>query len=77
MIDLHGVVDHELDGLEWIHLFRVAAKRHDAVTHRRKVHDARYAGEILEQDPRRHERDFLLRRQPWDPKTPARGCRRL
>ena len=60
VIDLHRVIDHELDRLQRIDLLRIAAERHDAVAHRRQIDDARHAGEVLQQDPRRHERHFLL-----------------
>ncbi len=47
-------------GCSGLTLFGIAAQAHDAVAHGREVHDARHAGEILEQDARGHERDFAL-----------------
>ena len=61
VIDLDRVVDDQLDGLERIDLSRVAAEPDDAVAHRGEVDDRRNAGEVLEQDPGRHERDLLRR----------------
>ena len=60
MIDLHRVIDDELDRLQRIHLLRIAAQRDDAIAHRRQIHHAGHASEVLQQDPRRHEGDFLL-----------------
>ena len=61
VIDLHGMIDDELHGLERVYAVGISAKRHDRVSHGGKVDDARNAGEVLQQDPRRHERDFLLK----------------
>ena len=60
VIDLHRVIDDELDRLQRIHLVRIAAELHDAVAHRGQIDHAGHAGEVLQQDARRHERDFLL-----------------
>src|SRR5215510_8339166 len=49
VIDLHGMIDDEFYRLQRIHLARVTAKAHDAVTHRREVDNRRHAGEILQQ----------------------------
>ena len=61
MVDLHRVVDDELDRLQRIHLARVAAETHDTVAHGREVHDGGHAREILEQHSSWCEGDFLLR----------------
>ena len=58
-IDLDGVVDDELDGLQRVDARRIAAEANHRVAHRRKVHDARHAGEVLEQDSRGRECDLL------------------
>ena len=76
VIDLHRVIDDELDRLQRVDLVRIAAERDDAVAHRGEIDDAGHAGEVLQQDARRHERDFLLADRLRDPTTPARGCRR-
>ena len=60
VIDLHRVIDDELDRLQRIDLLGIAAERGDAVAHRGEIDDARHAGEVLQQDARGHERDFLL-----------------
>ena len=60
VIHLDGMIDDELDWLQRVDLARVAAQPDDSVAHGGKVNDRRNAGEILEQHPRRGERDFLL-----------------
>ena len=60
VVDLHRVVDDELDRLQRVDAIGIAAERDDRVAHRGQVDDARHAGEVLQQDARRHERDFLL-----------------
>ena len=75
VIDLHRVIDDELDRLQRIDLLRIAAERDDAVAHRRQIDDAGHAGEVLQQDPRRHERDFLLADRLRRSTTPAPECR--
>ena len=60
VIDLDGVIDDELDGLQRVDLLRIAAEPHDAVAHRGEVDDRRHPGEILEQHARRSEGDLLL-----------------
>ena len=47
-------------GCSGIDAIRIATERHHRVAHGRQVDDAGHAGEVLEQDARRHERDFLL-----------------
>ena len=67
LVDLHRVVDHELGRDERVDPRRVAALVAHRVAHRREVDDRRHAGEVLEQDPRRHEGDLpgrLGRRDP-------------
>ncbi|OIQ66591.1 hypothetical protein GALL_518380 [mine drainage metagenome] len=48
-VDHHRVVDHQIDRVQRVDLFRVAAKADDAVAHRGKVHHRRNAGEVLHQ----------------------------
>src|ERR1051326_3400189 len=38
-IDLYGVVDDEIDRLQWIDALRVAAELHDRIAHRREIDD--------------------------------------
>ena len=62
VIDLHRMVDDELDRLERIDLLRVAAEADDAVAHGREIDNGGNAGEVLQQHARGRERDlFLLR----------------
>ena len=59
-VDLHGVVDDEVGRDERVDLRRVAAEVGHRVAHDRQVDDGRDAGEVLEEDPRGHERDLGL-----------------
>ena len=66
-VDLHRVVDHELDRDQRVDLLRVAAEVGHRVPHRREIDDGRDAGEVLEQDAGRREGDLaarLVRRDP-------------
>ena len=68
-VDLHRMIDDELDGGERVDPRRIAAQLRDRIAHRRQVDDDGYAGEVLEQDPRRGERDL----RGWlGPGVPAR-----
>ena len=58
LVDLHRVVDHEVDGLLRVDLCRVAAHLRHRVAHCGQVDDAGDAGEVLEQHARWHERDL-------------------
>ena len=66
-VHLHRVVDHELDGNQRVDLLRVAAEVCHRVAHRCEVDDGRDAGEVLEQDARRRERDLAVRLVRCDP----------
>ena len=61
LVDLHGVVDHELRREERVDLLRVAAEVAHRVAHRREVDDRRHAREVLQKDARRRERDLAAR----------------
>ncbi len=61
-IDLHRVIDHELDRLQRVDLLRFAAHRDDRIAHRGEIDDARHTGEILQQNARRAVRDLARRR---------------
>ena len=50
VVDLHRVVDHELDRDQRVDLLRVAAEVGHRGAHRCEVDDRRYAGEVLQQD---------------------------
>jgi hypothetical protein len=59
VIDLHRVIDHELDRLQRIDLLRIAALLLHRVAHRREVDDARDAGEVLQEHASGRELDLL------------------
>ena len=63
VVHLHRVVDDELDRLQRVDAIGIAAEADDRVAHRREVDHAGDAGEVLQQDARGHEGDFLLRRR--------------
>jgi hypothetical protein len=58
----HGVVDHELGGHERVDPPGVAAEGGHGVAHGGEVDDRRHAGEVLEEDPGRRERELLVAR---------------
>ena len=58
-VHLDRVVDHQVGGHHRIDPLGVAAQRLDRVAHGREVHHGGHAGEILQQDARRHVGDFL------------------
>ena len=47
-IDLHRVIDHQIDRLQWVDAIRIAAEFLERVAHRGQVDDTGHAGEILE-----------------------------
>ena len=53
------MVDDQIGRLHRVDTFRVSPEPDDAVAHGRQVDHGRDSGEILQQDPRRHEGDFL------------------
>ena len=61
LVDLHRVVDHELDREQRVDLPRVAAEIVHRVPHRGEVDDRRDAGEVLQQHASGRERDLLRR----------------
>ena len=61
-IDLHRVIDHEIDRHQRLNDFRIAADLLHRASHRGKIDNQRHAREILEDDPRHHERDFFVGR---------------
>ncbi len=58
VVDLHRVVDNQIDRNEWIDLLRIAAETLHCAPHRRQVDHGRYAGEVLQDDAGRLERNF-------------------
>ena len=67
VVDLHRVIDDQLDGLQRIDLLRIAAHRGHRIAHRGEIDDARNAGKILEQHARRTKRDLFLVALGWIP----------
>ena len=68
-VDLHRVVDDQIDGHQRIDAARIAAEAAHRVAHRRQIDDRRDAGEVLQQHARRHERHFADR---WSGRIPRR-----
>jgi hypothetical protein len=60
VVDLHRVIDHELDRLQRVDAIRVPLQLDDRIPHGGQIDDARHAGEILQEDARRHERNLFL-----------------
>ena len=56
-VDLHGMVDDQVDRDERIDGGGIATRPGDRAPHRREVHHRRHAREVLHQDASRHERD--------------------
>ncbi len=59
-IHLHGMIDHEIDGHEWLDNSRVLLQARDDRPHRGEIDQQRHAREILQDDASDDERDFLL-----------------
>ena len=66
VIDLHGMVDDQFSRCLRIDAGRGATEFDNSVAHRGEIDDGRYAGEILQDDTTRGERNFG-----------ARGCMRI
>ena len=52
------MVDHELGGDQRVDALRVAAEVGHRIAHRREIDDRGHAGQVLQEHPRRHERDL-------------------
>ena len=63
LVDLHRVVDHQLGGIQRVDALGVAAEAHDGIAHGREIHDARHAGEVLQDDARGREGDLVRGRR--------------
>ena len=59
VVDLDRVVDDEVRRHHRVDPGRIAAHPFGGRAHGRQVHHGRNPGEVLEQDPGRHEGDFL------------------
>ena len=66
-VDLDRVVDDEVCRHQWIDLRRIAAEVGDGVSHSSEVNDRGHAGEVLEEDPGRHEWDLRSGLATWPP----------
>ncbi len=60
-VDLHRVIDDQLDRLQRIDAPWIAAHAFHGVAHGRQIDDCRHAGEVLQQHPARRERDLAAR----------------
>jgi len=58
-IDLHGVVNDQINRHERFHHGRIHSGDPGGVAHGSEVDDERHAGEVLEDDPGHGERDFV------------------
>ncbi len=59
-IDLHGMVDDQLGGEEWIDARGIAAHALDGFAHGGEINHGGNAGEVLQQNACGHEGDFFL-----------------
>ena len=60
VVDLHGVVDDQIDRHQRVDFPRVSPQPLHRRAHRREIDDARHAGEVLENDTRRLKRYLRL-----------------
>ena len=76
-VDLHRVVDHEVDGHEWIDPSRILARAPHRVAHRREIDHGRHTREVLHEHARRHEGDLDVTGWPLRPaRQSGEGVRR-
>src|SRR6476660_6896989 len=61
-IDLHRVIDNQIDRHERLDDLRVASEPLHGAAHRREVDNQRNSGEVLQNNARNNERDLLVRR---------------
>src|SRR5712671_898480 len=54
------MIDDELRGKQRVDALGIAAHLHHRIAHGGEIHDRRHAGEVLEEHPRGHERDFFV-----------------
>src|SRR6202008_593331 len=66
-IDLHRMVDDEIDRLERIDQAGIAAESGEGVAHGSEIDDSGHSGEILEQDSRGAQGNLFLDRSPYVP----------
>ena len=61
LVDLDGVVDDQLGGLQRVDLLRVAAEGAHGIPHGREIDDGRHAGKVLHQHASGHVGDLAGR----------------
>src|SRR6476469_4736909 len=61
-IDLHRVIDNQIDPHERLDDFRVASEPLHSAAHRREIDNQRNSSEVLQNNARNDERDLLVRR---------------
>jgi len=66
-IDLHRVIDDEINGHERLDHGRILARRGHGVAHRGQVDQQRHTGEVLQNDAGHDKRDFFRRGLPGLP----------
>src|SRR5216110_3009031 len=60
-IDLHRVIDHQIDRYERLDDLGIASEPLHSAAHRREIDNERNSGEVLQNDPRNDEWNFLVR----------------
>jgi hypothetical protein len=63
LVDLHGMIDHQLGGLERIDARGVAAHAFHRIAHRGQIDDGRNAREVLQQHARGRKVDLAARQR--------------
>ena len=58
-INLHRMIDHQIDGNQRLDHAGIFVETHDRRPHRRQIDQQRHSGKVLQQDARDHERHFL------------------
>src|SRR5690606_5884991 len=58
LVDLHGVVDHQLCWLERVDLLRITPHALHRIAHRSEIDDGGHTREVLQQHARRREADL-------------------
>src|SRR5258707_743547 len=62
-IDLHRVIDNQIDRHERLDDFRVASEALHGTAHRREIDNQRNPGEVLQNNARNDERNLGIRRR--------------
>ena len=57
------MIHHQINRHEWLDDFRISTEALHCATHRSEINHQRHAGEILQNDARDDEWDFLIRRR--------------